>query len=161
MSEVVTIIGDGTTFGCLNRSWLRDCSCSTWPRSGWCGCDRLWWISSVCDWFFNLVVIVAIYDLRRNGNLAERSFKFLVLAGQESPWQQTGRPPQDHCCRRPCWCCCACRRRWCSSWTSLCTSPCCLASLGDWVWTTYWFGRTTSVVRIFLVLRKPLKPGFS
>ena len=77
MSEVVTIIGDGTTFGCLNRSWLRDCSCSTWPRSGCCGCDRLW--------FFNLVVIVAIYDLRRNGNLAERSFKFLVLAGQESP----------------------------------------------------------------------------
>ena len=26
---------------------------------------------------------------------------------------------------------------------------------------TYWFGRTTSVVWIFLVLRKPLKPGFS
>ena len=79
MSEVVTI---------LNRSWLKACDCSTWPRSGssgcsawpcsgWWGCDRLWWISSV--WFLNLVVIVAIYDLRRNGNLKERSFNILVF----------------------------------------------------------------------------------
>lgn len=34
----------------------------------------MWWISTV--WFLNLVVIVAIYDLRRNGNLDD---KWVVL----------------------------------------------------------------------------------
>jgi len=39
----------------------------------------LWWISSVCDWFFNLVVIVAIYDLRRNGNLDNKRVVLLKI----------------------------------------------------------------------------------
>jgi len=37
----------------------------------------LWWISSV--WFFNLVVIVAIYDLRRNGNLDNKRVVLLKI----------------------------------------------------------------------------------
>lgn len=37
----------------------------------------MWWISSV--WFFNLVVIVAIYDLRRNGNLDNKRVVLLKI----------------------------------------------------------------------------------
>jgi len=37
----------------------------------------LWRISSV--WFFNLVVIVAIYDLRRNGNLDNKRVVLLKI----------------------------------------------------------------------------------
>lgn len=37
----------------------------------------MWRISSV--WFFNLVVIVAIYDLRRNGNLDNKRVVLLKI----------------------------------------------------------------------------------